>query len=79
MHENGRSGVSLLGPHHDRRFHLWKMNRFYILAIYFVINDIQVSSDSDLNLEIQLDIVSEEKSHKECPHKNVEHKTEGHE
>ena len=54
------------------------MNRFYILVFYFVINDIQASSDSDLNLEIQLDIVGEEKSHEECPHKNAEHKTEGH-
>ena len=74
--------VLLLGPHPDRRFYLLfhsrKMNRFYIFAFYFVINDIQASSDSDLNLEMQLDIVTEEKSHEECPNANAEHKTEGH-
>ena len=46
------------------------------MAFYFVINEIQASSDSELNLEIQLDILGEEKSHEESPHKNVEHMTE---
>ena len=74
--------VLLLGPHPDRRFYLLfhsrKMNRFYILAFYFVINDGQASPGSDLNVEIQLDIAGKSKSHEECPHKTSEHKTEGH-
>ena len=74
--------VLLLGPHHDRRFYLLfhsrKMNRFYILAFYFVINDGQASPGSDLNVEIQLNIAGKSKSHEECPHKTSEHNTEGH-
>ena len=54
------------------------MNRFYILAFYFAIKDSQASPGSDLNVEIQLDIAGKRKSHEDCPHKNAEHKTEGH-
>ena len=74
--------VLLLGPHPDRRFYLLfhsrKMNRFYILAFYFAIKDSQASPGSDLNVEIQLDIAGKRKSHEDCPHKNADHKTEGH-
>ena len=74
--------VLLLGPHPDRRFYLLfhsrNMNRFYILAFYFVLQISQGSPDSDLDVQIRLDMTEKVKSHEDCPHKSVEHQTEGH-
>ena len=74
--------VLLLGPHPDRRFYLLfhsrNMNRFYILAFYFVLQISRGSPDSDLDVQIRLDMTEKVKSHEDCPHKSVEHQTEGH-
>ena len=54
------------------------MNRFYILAFYFVIKNSQATPDSDLDVQIRLDMSEKVKDHEECPHKTAEHKNVGH-